>query len=189
MASNAEGTNVGPSKGKDDTSKDTKRVLIDEDCVKCQAHYSEKSEEKDSVQQDPEGSRKTPHITTITIVHQVNGGVTVTATIVLAAVMFGLLLLTQPPNPPIQESSLASPLPASPDWKVYKGFDSPSNNIGSWNDPSNFGWSLDKCRKRCEGSPDCKGFGYNPKLRNGYCVLKHTIRRTLVPWDGDLYVR
>ena len=76
-------------------------------------------------------------------------------------------------------------------WDIYHRFDSPGNNLNKWNDLINFGWTLDQCQTRCELEERCVGFGYNPNLRNGYCVLKHTIQSKLVPWDTGsvLYIK
>jgi hypothetical protein len=76
-------------------------------------------------------------------------------------------------------------------YKAYPGLDSPGNNIGSWKSSKNFGRTFEECKARCDSQPNCKGFGWNPSLKGGYCVSKHKVKFPLKRWndEGTFYVK
>lgn len=102
-----------------------------------------------------------------------------------------------PPSPVPETPEKPTPLPPVPAVNPLLGYsatanmDASGNDIGAWNQPGNFGsqggaTTPEACALRCDGNPNCKGFGWDPNYQGPpfvgpYCALKSRVG-PMKPW-------
>lgn len=79
---------------------------------------------------------------------------------------------------------------------AHHGKDRPGNNIIKWDDARNFGdtggaKNANQCAIRCLATDHCRGFGWDPTIKGGYCTIKSSIGPSLQNWNstGTFYDR